>query len=187
MLDTPSMRLYILKLKNKPLYFVAGLTRAILLDLDHFLHPAKRKKKPAHYDFPHQVALAREHCTYDNPAFSRTIQQLENLAAHLERIRFDSHGRAAQGDEFIRYSFFLLHEALEIIYRNLIALRRRPPFPDIRVISNHAGKNLRLARRQAALDNADFIANLKFDSIYVSLGKCFDCLEQYFDALSGIR
>ena len=97
------------------------------------------------------------------------------------------HGRAAQGDEFIRYSFFLLHEALEIIYRNLVALRRRPPFPDIRVISGHARKNLQLARRQAAMDDADFIGNLKFDSIYVSLGKCFDCLEQYFDALSAIR
>jgi hypothetical protein len=181
------MRLYILKLKNKPLYFTARLTHAILLDLDRFLHPAKHKKKHAHHDFLHQVALAREHCTYDNPAYALAIQQLENLAAHLERIRFDAHGRAAQGDEFIRYSFFLLHEALEIIYRNLIALRRRPPFPDIRIISNHARKNLQLARRQAAMDDADFIGNLKFDSIYISLGKCFDCLEKYFEALSGIR
>jgi len=107
------MRLYILKLKNKPLYSIARLTRAILLDLDRFLHPAKPGKKHAHYDFQHQAALARDHCTFDNPAYSRAVQQLENFSAHLERIRFDAHGRAAQGDEFIRYSFFLLHEALE--------------------------------------------------------------------------
>lgn len=180
------MRLYILKLKNRPLYHVAGLTRAVLRDLEHFLHPDKGGKKHAHYDLQHHVALAKDHCTYDKPAYSRAIQRIENIAARLERIRFDAQGRAAQTDQFIRYSAFLLHEALEIIYRNLIALRRRPPFPDVRVIANHARKNLQLARRQAALDDAGFIPNLKFDSIYLELGRCFDCLEQFFDDLADI-
>lgn len=181
------MRLYILKLKNKPLYHVARLARAVLLELELFLQPAKHKKKHAHYDLQHQVALAKDHFTYDNPAYSRTIQRIDDIAAHLERIRFDARGREAQGDQFIRYSVFLLHEALEIIYRNLIALRRSPPFPDIRVIANHARKNLQLARRQAAMDDADFIGNLKFDSIYISLGRCFDSLEQFFDELADMR
>lgn len=189
------MRLYLLKLKNKPLYFAAKLTRAVLSDLEYFLHPAKRKKKHAHYELQNRLAGAKDHFTYDNPAYWRAIQQIENIAAYLEKIYFDARWghtllqgvSPVKDDEYIRYSFFLLREALGLIYKDLTALRRIPASPDIKLIAAHARKNLHLARRQAALDDSDFIGNLKFDSIYASLGKCFDCLEKYFDDLAAIR
>ncbi|MBU2572959.1 MAG: hypothetical protein KKH28_02635 [Elusimicrobia bacterium] len=181
------MRLYLLKLKNKPLYCAAKLTRAILSDIEHSLHPAKHKKKHTHYDLQKHLAVAKDHFTYANPAYSRAIQQIENLAAYLEKIHFDMRSRSAQNDEYIRYSFFLLREALGLIYKDLISLRKQPASPEIKLIAAHARKNLQLAKRQAALDDANFIGNLKFGSICNSLDKCFDCLEKYFDELADIR
>ena len=181
------MRLYLLRLKNKPLYFAAKLTRAILSDIEHFLRPEKHKKKHTHYDLQKHISGAKDHFTYDNPAYSRAIHHIENIAAYMEKIYFDTRLHHVKTNEDLRYSLFLLHEALELIYQDLIALRKKPIVPHIKRIAAHARKNLYLAKRQAALNETDFIGNLKFDSIYTSLDGCFDCLEKYFDELANVN
>lgn len=181
------MRLYFLKLKDKPLYFAAKMTRALTADIEYFLHPAKHRKEYCNFDLQKHLSGAKGPLDHSDPAFSRALSQLGHIAAYLDKIRFDARGGSAQSDEYIRHAFFQLQEALELIYRDLTALRKKPASGEIKLIAAGARKNLYQARRQAAQDDASFIGNLKFDSICISLDKCFDSVEKYFDELAGIR
>jgi hypothetical protein len=181
------MRLYLLKLKNRPRYFAAKLTRAVLLDLDCLLRPGKRNKKHLAYDFQRYTSEAKDYLTYDNPSYSRAIQQIESITSLLEKILLDAHFNSIKNDHYTIHSFFLLREALALIYKNLIALIKEPTASAVKLIAVNARENLRLARKQAATTDAEILGDQKFNAMHNSFGKCFEHLEKYADELAGIN
>lgn len=187
------MRLYLLKLKNKPRYFAAKLTFSVLSGIDAILLPGKNRKRHSHFDFHIHASSAKDWLTYDNPAYARAIQQIEHISAHLEKILSNAHFKSIKKDHYTMHSLFLLHEALTLIYRNLtsfrrlINLRRRPVTTAVKRIAASGRENLNLAKMQAETTNTDMLGNPKFSAMHTAFDKCFEHLGKYSDELAGMN